>query len=318
MTPPAMNRQLMTPAIADAEIPILNLYYLHACRTPSDPTIVWGTDVETDRLTEYVSGANRGSHVLISPAHVLIKAVGRALVLHPEFNRRILGRRLYRFRDVNVLMPFQRPGGNGAGLCLFNNVDTSSLSSIATHLWKRTRETPRDGSPHGQAERTFRLLPRWLAGPLFRLQVWIANRWNRPVDDLNEPLRASPVLVNYLGFNGAPPMRSFNPSRFPTESFTLSVTMGPAELRPLVQDGRVVARRVAPLFVRADHRLVDAYDLGKFVSTLRNLLNDPTQLDGTTRGLPTVPRRAALSSVSNIENERPQRQSVFHAETATR
>jgi len=132
------------------------------CSPPSDPTIVWGTEVETARLTEYVSRANRGSRVLISPAHVLVKAVGRALALHPKFNRRILGRRLYRFRDVNVLMPFQRPGGKGAGLCLFKNVDTSSLSEIAAELWKRSRETAGDGSPHGLAERTFRLLLRWL------------------------------------------------------------------------------------------------------------------------------------------------------------
>ncbi|MFQ5730719.1 MAG: 2-oxo acid dehydrogenase subunit E2 [Planctomycetaceae bacterium] len=275
-----MTRPLITPAVADTEIPILNLSYLHACPTPSDPAMTWGTDVETAGLTDYISRANRGSRVLISPAHVLVKVVGRALELHPRFNRRILGRRLYRFRDINVLMPLQKGRDAGADLCLFKNVSRRSLKDVAEELWKRNRKSAHGKSRYRKQERIFRRLPRRLAGMLLRFQIGLTNRWNRPTDSYNEPFRSAPVLVNYLGFKGAPPMRSFQPSRFPTESLTLNVTMGPGEHRPAVHDGKVVVRRVAPLFVRADHRIVDAYDLGKLVDTLRSLLEEPGWIAG--------------------------------------
>jgi pyruvate/2-oxoglutarate dehydrogenase complex dihydrolipoamide acyltransferase (E2) component len=70
-------------------------------------------------------------------------------------------------------------------------------------------------------------------------------------------------------------MRMYKPSKFPDESSLLSVTLGRAEQRPAVYQDRVVARRVAPLFVRADHRVTDAHVLAQFISTLRGILQDP-------------------------------------------
>ena len=36
---------------------------------------------------------------------------------------------------------------------------------------------------------------------------------------------------------------------------------------------------VMPLFVRADHRLVDAYQVGRFLALVRDLLSHPERLD---------------------------------------
>jgi hypothetical protein len=92
-------------------------------------------------------------------------------------------------------------------------------------------------------------------------------------------LSGAPVLVNYLGFAGAPPMRMYKPSAYPNESSHLSITLGPPEMRPVVRNGELVVGRVAPLFVRGDHRLTDAYLLGRFVSTLRDYLADPATME---------------------------------------
>lgn len=104
-------------------------------------------------------------------------------------------------------------------------------------------------------------------------------------------------------------MRSFKPSRFPSDCWTLNVTMGPTERRPVAIGENVVIRPVAPLFVRADHRVVDAYDLGKFVATLRTLLSDPRQMDGATPATdPATTRRVAVELDSNghpAKSDRP-------------
>ena len=74
-------------------------------------------------------------------------------------------------------------------------------------------------------------------------------------------------------------MRMYKPSKFLDETSLLSVTMGRIEEMPVVRDGQVVARRVAPLFVRADHRVTDAQHLSHFVGRLRESLENPKSLE---------------------------------------
>jgi len=295
-----MDWPLKTPAVSESEIPILNSYYLKASPTPSDPTIVWGTDVEVTGLRDFLRTVNDGNGLLVTGAHVLLKAVGQALVQHPRFNRRVLGRRLYEFRDVNILMPLQNRRTGEAEVVLLRRVDTLSLSEIARRVWEHHRSTSRRDRPHDFQVALRRRLPRRLVPWLLRLLVRFTNRFHRPITRLNEQLVAAPVLVNDFSHQTAP-MRSYKPSRFPTDSWTLTVTLGPGEDRPVVVDGRIRIRRVAPLFVRADHRLVDAHELGQFVETLRKFLADPLSLES----LPAAPGGAP-------ERQSPDRRPSFN------
>jgi pyruvate/2-oxoglutarate dehydrogenase complex dihydrolipoamide acyltransferase (E2) component len=43
----------------------------------------------------------------------------------------------------------------------------------------------------------------------------------------------------------------------------------------VVEGEVIVIRSMAPLFVRADHRLVNGYQTAEFVGTLRNALQNP-------------------------------------------
>ena len=284
---------LQTPAVAESEIPILNSYYLKACPTPSDPTMLWGTEVDTGRLNNYLQQKNANSSVLISGAHVLLRAVAESLLRYPKFNCRVLGQRLYRFRDINVLMPLQNRRTGEADVFLLKSADSRSVSEIAREVWQHSRNAARGEHAYDGQTRLFRRIPRWLSRWLLRLHLWTTNHLNRPINALNEQLRSAPVLVNYLSYNGAAPMRSFKPSRFPSDCWTLSVTMGPSERRPVADGDDVIIRSVASLFVRADHRIVDAYELGKFVDTLRSLLSDPWQMEQETGS----PEEAAGSSL---------------------
>jgi hypothetical protein len=306
-----MYPPLADTAVSKAELPILNQYYLHTGGPACDPTMVWGAEVETSALGEYLSRMNAFSNVLISPVHVLVRAVGEALNRHPRFNRRILGRRVCPFRTVNVLLPIQKPGQREADTCVLRNVDWRSVADIAAEVRQHSRAAAcGEFADHGRA-RLFRRLPRRVDGWLFRFHLWLNNHWNLRLNRLNEPLRAAPVLVNYLGFRGAPCLRTFKPSRFPSDCFTLNVTMGRSERRAVVRDGEVQVRPVAPLFVRADHRLVDAYELGQFVATLCELLNDPgwiaeESVDEQGRSRRRNANRNAPSAVCTAAGHRPE------------
>jgi hypothetical protein len=232
------------------------------------------------RLEQFVKELNREPPILVSAAHVLIKAVGRVLALHPEFNSRILGRRLYRFKDINVLTALRHFRERRAEVVLLRNVSDRPLSEIAQELWQHYHDAARGEFIHAGLTRLYRRLPSLLRRHLLRFQVWTTPHGNTPAWEDNERQKCSPVLVNYLGFEGAAPMRAFVPSRLPIGAYTLNVTMGPTERRPVVtEDGHLEIRPVAPFFVRADHRFADAFELGRFTQTLRGLLGEPRQLE---------------------------------------
>jgi hypothetical protein len=85
-------------------------------------------------------------------------------------------------------------------------------------------------------------------------------------------------LVNVFNYIDAPPMQFFKPSCLSANFCSVHVSIGPATMQPVVVDGNVVARRVATLFVRGDHRLVDTPQIASFVTTLRNLLHNPQSI----------------------------------------
>ncbi len=259
---------LKRPAVPVKEIPTWSLYYLTACPTPADPTIIWGSDVPVAGLEAYLRRVNAEADVLISPAHVLVRAVGRCLAEHPEFNRRVLRRRLYDFQSVNVIMPMLG-SGRGPEVCLFCDVDRKTVAEIAAEVWKQARELAKGTSEWLRYERLFRSIPRVLRGMAMRHLLLHTNWVNWPAALWGHRQLRAAAMINYLGHRGAPPMRMFKPSRFPVDACTLNVTMGPTESDT----------QAAPLFVRADHRVVDAYQLGQFVAALRLYLTEPELLD---------------------------------------
>ena len=60
-----------------------------------------------------------------------------------------------------------------------------------------------------------------------------------------------------------------------------SITMSATVDKPVVDNGQVVPGRVAPLFLRADHRLVDAYQMRAFLETLTAGFKQPELLEST-------------------------------------
>jgi hypothetical protein len=256
------------------DMPLWNFYYLNLCPPQRDPTIVWGTEVDCSGLQSFLRQLNADSSVIITPAHVLIAATGRALRAHPQFNRRILKRRVWSFRDVNIVMPF-RPK-SGLDVMFFGNVDRKSIAEIAREAWRNSQSAA--GDHEGFPQPAYMRLPRRVQSLLQPLHVWLVNHANLKVRGTNNRQRAASTMVNYFGHRGMAPMRSFKPSRLPYESVTLTVTMGAIEQRPTVVDGEVAIRPIAPIFVRADHRIVDAHEIGAFAETLRKLIGDPLAL----------------------------------------
>lgn len=286
-----------------AQVPFMNECYLLTSNGQSDPTMVWGSEVDMSGLRRFLSERSLTGRVMLTPAHILLKAVGEALVRHPEFNRRILGKRRYAFNHVHVLMPLQRATG-GAATYLIRDVDRKSYEDLARDMWELQKTVSRKDRPVEPHEGFFLRMPRFLAGRVLRTWMWVANNVHKPMTPLDQHLRGAPVVVNYLGFPGAPSLTAYKPSRFATDCATLNVTLGPATPRPVVVDGEVVVRPMAGLFVRADHRLVDARQLALFTGTLVKLLASPPAFDSD------LPAAEAEAKPATADEGRPVSLSV--------
>ena len=93
------------------------------------------------------------------------------------------------------------------------------------------------------------------------------------------PLNHSGAFVNYLGFKGAAPLVAHKVAALPLNSYSVLVTMGASQPTAVVEDGEIVIRNRAHLFVRTDHRMVNGNQTGVFVETLRQLIANPAQLE---------------------------------------
>jgi hypothetical protein len=252
--------------------------------------MVWGTTVETDSLDEFLKAQRQRTGVILSAAHVLVRAVAVSLSRHPKVNCRVIGRRVYRYDGVNIVMPMLQTRSGEVETIFLHRVERMSLSDIAQRFWSEARDratraaaSTRNELHDGAFKKFVARLSRNLSLRWVHRMAWfgfaVANRLRAPtVFPFQQELNGANAFVNYMGFPGAPPMVALKPSSLPMNSFSITVTMGRAEPRPVVVDGAVVIRKQAPLFVRTDHRMVNAFEAAAFINTLRSHLNDPAML----------------------------------------
>lgn len=269
---------LESKPVNTAGLPYYNQHYLFACSSPSDPTMVWGTDVDATQLRAFIREQNESSLALISIAHVLLRAVGQTLAEFPQLNCRVVRHRIFRFRDTNVrIMTYNRQLGE-VDVVIVKNAHKLDLASIARLMWKNQRKSAKRDSVEFRDRQLARQLPMFMYRWCLRAYLWLDRNFRLPRIRLYR-VAGAPVLVNYLGFRGAPSMRAYKPSSYPDESSHLSITLGKVEDRPVVRDGEIVIRPIAPLFVRADHRITDAFVLARFIRQLEQRLTDPAAMD---------------------------------------
>jgi hypothetical protein len=286
-----------------------NATYLGSGTSFWDPMMVWGTTVDVEPLETFLAEERRHKGLIFSPAHVLVRAVVESLKQHAKLNRRVVGRRVYRYDGVNVLVPMLQTRSGEADTVYLRRADRMSLSDIAQRFWSEARRNAlevaaarrREQNPARQfvdaLKRRMRL--NWIH-KMSWLGFAVANRFRIPtIWKWQQEINGADAFVNYLGFPGAPPMHCFKPSCLPMSSYSVGVTMGPSERRPAVVENAVVIRSEAPLFIRADHRMVNAYEAAEFINTLRaHLLNPwalvendpvPDTVDASAGRLMTVP-----------------------------
>ena len=275
-----MKWPLLNRAVPDRQVPLYNRFYLHAPGASHvDPMLVWGTEIDADALQSFLRERNRGGHVLLTTAHALIRATALALAQFPEMNVRIVGRRVYGFRDVNIRMAFFHRRSGEIDVLMIRGANLKTLEQIGLEVWQRLLQAGRGEVKRDRDFARLRRVPGFWLRQILRLYGFLDRHVRLPILGRLDATRGAGAMVNDLSFPGAPPMRSYKPSRFPDQSDSLNLTLGPVENKVVARADQFVSASVMPLFVRADHRLVDAYQVGRFLAAVCELLNHPERLD---------------------------------------
>jgi chloramphenicol O-acetyltransferase len=276
-----MKWPLVERPTPNTRVPLYNRFYLHASSASQvDPVLVWGTEIDADALQTFLQERNRDGRILITAAHALIRATALALEQYPELNVRLVRRRVYAFRNVNIRMAFFHRRYSEIDLMLIENANLKSLERIALEIWQRMLQAARGEGGRDRDLARLRRVPAFWFRQVVRLYGLLDRHLRLPTVGRLDGTRAGCMMVNDLSFPGAPPMRVYKPTRFPDKSDSFNLTLGPLENKVVARSGQFVSINVMPLFLRADHRLVDAQQVGRFLAAIRDLLSNPERLAG--------------------------------------
>jgi pyruvate/2-oxoglutarate dehydrogenase complex dihydrolipoamide acyltransferase (E2) component len=278
--------------LRSADISFINQQYLSCCDSTVDPTMVWGSEIEAENLLEFVKRCNRTAETLVSPAHLLVKAVADCMERFPELNARVIGGRIYRFRDISVRIIHYGVASSEVNIVTLFKANQLSLEEVSQTLWQSQLQIVQGGHDRFD-KRILEFGPQWFRNMISRTYWWLDRKVRLPRINRIDRHLDSAVMVNYLGHAGLPSMKAYKPSKFPDESSLLNVTMGRIEPMAVVRNGQVVVRRMAPLFVRGDHRVTDAHQLGRFIAALRDKLEDTQALNLLHNPAQVAPPKAA-------------------------
>jgi chloramphenicol O-acetyltransferase len=276
-----MKWPLVKRAIPNRQIPLYNRFYLHAAAASRvDPILAWGTEVDADALQAFLHERNRNGRVVVTPAHALIRATALALEQFPEMNVRLVGRKIYAFRDVNIRMAFFHRRNSEMDLLLVPHANLKSVERIGLEIWHRLLQAGRGEGGRDRDLARFRWIPAFWFRQILQFYSFFDRNMRLPTLGRIDLTRASCVTVNDLSFPGAPPMRAYKATRFPDPADSFNLTLGPAETKVVARSDQFASVSVMPLFLRADHRLVDAMQVGRFLAAVRDLLSNPERLAG--------------------------------------
>lgn len=249
-----------------------------------DPTIVWGTTVQTDAIEQFIVDQRREAGAMISIAHILVWIVGQALHKHSALNRRIIWRRVYPYVGVSVTLPIMETRSGEVDSLYLRDIERMTVQEISRAVWEKARDASIRSATEQKNGAKISLGQRWKKWFKLRwihrmswLGFFLTDRWRLPTYTIDE-INGCSAFVNYLGFAGAPPMIAYKPSSLPSHSWGVNVTMGPTEQKPVVVDGAVTVRNVAPIFVRLDHRIANGYQIAAFLNTIRDYMQNPSTI----------------------------------------
>jgi hypothetical protein len=248
-------------------------------REPREGYIHARLEVDVEEGLAYLAWLRGRCGRKVTVTHLVGKAVGEVLVRVPEFNRTLVWDTLlpHETADLSVLVGLD--DGEDVDWVKIEGVEHKAVADIAAEVDQgaaRLRAAARDG---GRRRGTIeRLTPVLLLRPAMALAGWFSAGLGLGLGPFGVQGRpfGNAVITTAATFG----IDEVYDARTSFGHVPFNVVVCRIRERAVARDGRVEARRCFNLCINADHRCVDAGHLGRALDVLRDVLEQPWQLEG--------------------------------------
>lgn len=253
-------------------------------RTPVDGRVYGMLDLDVTDVLEYVRH-RKGAGAHITVTGILTAGLGRILAFDaPELNCFVHRGRVIPRTEVSVMVAVAQGGGGDLGAIKIDTPHLRTASQISQEIEARAK-----GSRAGVESRLVRNKQLFYRVPWpFRLWAVRLLRWLfvevgveiKPLG-LNHSAFGSILLTNIGSFG----LEYAMPALLPFGKLPAVIAFGEAQDKPVVQDGKIVIRKMMPVTATLDHRIVDGALVDKIMKSAARLLSEPAALDR----IPSIP-----------------------------
>ncbi|WP_448003676.1 2-oxo acid dehydrogenase subunit E2 [Agromyces bauzanensis] len=196
----------------------------------------------------------------------VIASLARAVARHPEVNARKAGNRVLYFDrvDLGATVERQWEGRSVLDVAMIRRADVRTCAEISEML-HTTKYGPGQSQP-------LRGVAAWivrLPGPLRRTAIRAAAMRPRVAATFGPAVAVTSIGMFSGGWGWA----------IPLAPLTVIATVGAVVDRPVVHDGRIVARPMLPLTLTFDHAVIDGAPAARFTETFRALVETAAAFD---------------------------------------
>jgi pyruvate dehydrogenase E2 component (dihydrolipoamide acetyltransferase) len=261
-------------------------------KAPEDPQIFGALDIEAAAVIAFIERARASGH-RVTPTHLVGRAVAHALDAVPDLNVRIRGGRAYPRPSIDVLFVTAVRSGHDLSGVKIVDVPSKPAIVVADELTRRSSAMKRgDDRDFARTKRVTDRVPPWLLRRMLQLGALLTEDLGLDLPRLG--LGRAPfgsAMVTNVGAFGLP--QGFVPLAWMYD-VPLLVLVGELCERAVVDDGRVVARRVLPITATIDHRYVDGWHVGRAMQAFREYLAAPERFEPEL-AVPVAAQRAGSS-----------------------
>lgn len=255
-----------------------------AWRHPSDPQIYGDLEVDAEALQAYLADVRAATGVRVTVTHLVGRALALALAEHPDLNRRIVGGRFVPRESVDIFFVVAVESAGDLSGVKVRHADGKSAVEIARELSERAaRIRGGDDREYAASKRLLGATPLWLLRYALRLVAWLTSDHDVDLRRLGLPRQMfGSAMVTSVGMFGI--RHAYGPLS-PSYRLPFLALVSEVTDKPVVRDGRVVARPVLSIAATLDHRYLDGSQAARLASTVTAYLEDPRAYEGDPRAV---------------------------------
>jgi len=246
---------------------------------PAEGNIYGKLTLDVSKALQYVEHLRKKDGEKVTIAHVVGKAVGKALEAAPGLNGRIVFGKFVPHQSVDVTFLVALENGKDLAKTKISNTNERSISDIARELGKGASKL-RDGKDEGfeKSKGLLKALPTWLLKPILWTTGYVTSALGIPAMGLEAFPFGSAIITNVGSFGleeaYAPPT--------PFARVPVLILVGAVKDQPAVVDGQLAIRPQLTITATIDHRFIDGAELAILAKIVRQGIEEPWTLEGLT------------------------------------